>query len=134
MFHVVMLMVIVAQSLSIALPSRRCSAAVSVVVLRGSTGIAPAGKCCLISNGLVNIDSPIMGPFWVFIVLVNINLGCFRKQMAMIYGLHGCQAQGQAPFPVCVCMCAHIRFGEYGRILDNTDNFSKNVNLPHFLV
>jgi hypothetical protein len=34
----------------------------------------------------------------------------------------------------CVCGCVRIRFGEYGRNLDNADNFSKNVNLPHFLV
>jgi hypothetical protein len=34
----------------------------------------------------------------------------------------------------CVCGCVRIRFGEYGRNLDYADNFSKNVNLPHFLV
>jgi hypothetical protein len=32
----------------------------------------------------------------------------------------------------CVCGCVRIRFGEYGRNWDNADNFSKNVNLPHF--
>jgi hypothetical protein len=104
----------VAQSLSIALPSRRCSAAVSVVVLRGSTGIAPAGKCCLVGNGLVNIDSPIAGPFWVFIVLV------ISTWVAWV------------PKTVCVCVHARIRFGKYGRNLDSVEFFSKNVNLPHF--
>jgi hypothetical protein len=36
--------------------------------------------------------------------------------------------------PSCGCGCVRIRFGEYGRFLDNADNSSKNVDLPHFLV
>jgi hypothetical protein len=35
---------------------------------------------------------------------------------------------------LCVRLCARIRFGEYGRNLHMADNFSKNVNLLHFLV
>jgi hypothetical protein len=33
-----------------------------------------------------------------------------------------------------MCVHARIRFGKYGRNLDSVEFFSKNVNLPHFLV
>jgi hypothetical protein len=78
-----MLMVMVLQSLSIALPLGRLVSVAPVGLVRSATGCAPAEKSCLVGNGLGIDKSPIVAPFWGIIVLVITTVSYLGSKKAL---------------------------------------------------